>query len=66
LPTVGGQTALNLAIELSDGGVLDKYNVQLIGANVAAIKKAEDRLYFKDAMQKIWPRRSKSALVKQS
>src|SRR6266436_6109859 len=51
LPTVGGQTALNLAIELSDGGVLEKYNVQLIGANVAAIKKAEDRLYFKDAMQ---------------
>ena len=43
----------NLAIELSDGGVLEKYNVQLIGANVAAIKKAEDRLYFKDAMQKI-------------
>src|SRR5437879_5184964 len=48
LPTVGGQTALNLAVELSDGGVLDKYNVQLIGANIAAIKKAEDRLYFKD------------------
>jgi carbamoyl-phosphate synthase large subunit len=44
LPTVGGQTALNLAIELSDSGILDKYNVQLIGANVAAIKKAEDRL----------------------
>src|SRR6201991_1014775 len=38
LPTVGGQTALNLAIELSDNGVLDKYNVQLIGANIAAIK----------------------------
>jgi len=53
LHTVGGQTALNLAIELSDGSILDKYNVQLIGANVAAIKKAEDRLYFKDAMQKI-------------
>src|ERR1700745_2543594 len=48
LPTVGGQTALNLAIELSDGGVLEKYNVHLIGANVAAIKKAEDRLFFKD------------------
>src|ERR1700682_6161694 len=44
LPTVGGQTALNLAIELSDGGVLEKYNVILIGANVGAIKKAEDRL----------------------
>src|SRR5213078_313567 len=63
LPTVGGQTALNLAIELSDGGVLDKYNVQLIGANVAAIKKAEDRLYFKDAMQRIDLDVPKSALV---
>src|SRR5438046_3150681 len=64
LPTVGGQTALNLAIELSDGGVLEKYNVQLIGANVAAIKKAEDRLYFKDAMQRIGLDVPKSALVK--
>jgi carbamoyl-phosphate synthase large subunit len=63
LPTVGGQTALNLAVELSDGGVLEKYNVQLIGANIAAIKKAEDRLYFKDAMQKIGLDVPKSALV---
>jgi carbamoyl-phosphate synthase large subunit len=63
LPTVGGQTALNLAIELSDSGVLDKYNVKLIGANVDAIKKAEDRLYFKDAMQKIGLDIPKSALV---
>src|SRR3954451_12881980 len=63
LPTVGGQTALNLAIELSDSGILDKYNVFLIGANVAAIKKAEDRLYFKDAMQKIGLDVPKSALV---
>src|SRR6266498_1316206 len=63
LPTVGGQTALNLAIELSDGGVLEKYNVDLIGANVAAIKKAEDRLFFKDAMQKIGLDVPKSALV---
>jgi carbamoyl-phosphate synthase large subunit len=63
LPTVGGQTALNLAIELSDGGVLEKYNVKLIGANVEAIKKAEDRLYFKDAMQKIGLDVPKSALV---
>jgi carbamoyl-phosphate synthase large subunit len=63
LPTVGGQTALNLAVELSDNGVLDKYNVQLIGANIAAIKKAEDRLYFKDAMQKIGLDVPKSALV---
>ncbi|MGA9040768.1 MAG: carbamoyl-phosphate synthase large subunit [Terriglobales bacterium] len=63
LPTVGGQTALNLAIELSDGGILDKYNVKLIGANVDAIKKAEDRLYFKDAMLKIGLDVPKSALV---
>src|SRR5499433_307441 len=63
LPTVGGQTALNLAIELSDGGVLEKYNVHLIGANVAAIKKAEDRLVFKDAMQRIGLDVPKSALV---
>src|SRR5215469_8302450 len=63
LPTVGGQTALNLAVELSDGGVLDKYNVHLIGANIAAIKKAEDRLYFKDAMQKIGLDVPRSALV---
>src|SRR6202008_4119136 len=63
LPTVGGQTALNLAVELSDGGVLDKFNVQLIGANIAAIKTAEDRLYFKDAMQRIGLDVPKSALV---
>src|ERR1700726_2418589 len=63
LPTVGGQTALNLAIELSDGGVLEKYNVSLIGAQISAIKKAEDRLFFKDAMQKIGLDVPKSALV---
>src|ERR1700704_3713392 len=63
LPTVGGQTALNLAIELSDGGILEKYDVQLIGANVGAIKKAEDRLFFKDAMQRIGLDVPKSALV---
>src|ERR1039457_1853045 len=63
LPTVGGQTALNLAIELADGGVLDKYNVQLIGAQISAIKKAEDRLVFKDAMQRIGLDVPKSVLV---
>jgi carbamoyl-phosphate synthase large subunit len=63
LPTVGGQTALNMAMELSDGGVLEKYDVQLIGANIGAIKKAEDRLFFKDAMQKIGLDVPKSALV---
>ena len=63
LPTVGGQTALNMAMELSDGGVLEKFDVQLIGANINAIKKAEDRLFFKDAMQKIGLDVPKSALV---
>src|SRR5689334_8840445 len=63
LPTVGGQTALNMAMELSDGGVLDQYDVQLIGANIGAIKKAEDRLFFKDAMQRIGLDVPKSALV---
>ena len=50
LPTVGGQTALNLAIALSDAGVLDEYNVEMIGANRDAIRVAEDRLLFKQAM----------------
>src|ERR1700686_2308684 len=63
LPTVGGQTALNLAIELSDGGVLEQYDVHLIGAQISAIKKAEDRLFFKDAMQPIGLDVPKSALV---
>src|SRR5512146_1370129 len=63
LPTVGGQTALNLAVELADGGVLEKYNVQLIGAQLEAIKKAEDRLLFKDAMTRIGLDVPRSALV---
>ncbi|MGA2410507.1 MAG: carbamoyl-phosphate synthase large subunit, partial [Candidatus Binataceae bacterium] len=50
LPTVGGQTALNLAIELAETGVLERYGVKLIGANLASIKKAEDRELFKQAM----------------
>ena len=50
LPTVGGQTALNLAIALADAGVLEKYGVEMIGANREAIKVAEDRLLFKKAM----------------
>jgi carbamoyl-phosphate synthase large subunit len=53
LPTVGGQTALNLAVDLADAGVLEKYNVQLIGASIHAIKVAEDRQLFKDAMRSI-------------
>ncbi len=50
LPTVGGQTALNLAIDLAEAGVLDRYHVELIGAKLPAIKKAEDRNLFKAAM----------------
>lgn len=53
LPTMGGQTALNLAVELSESGVLDKYGVELIGAKLQAIKKAEDRELFKGAMRRI-------------
>lgn len=53
LPTLGGQTALNIAMELSENGVLDKYGVELIGAKMPAIKKAENRQQFKDAMIKI-------------
>ncbi|MFK7897987.1 MAG: carbamoyl-phosphate synthase large subunit [Myxococcota bacterium] len=53
LPTIGGQTALNLAIDLAEAGVLDKYNVQLIGANLEAINKAEDRQLFRAAMDKL-------------
>jgi carbamoyl-phosphate synthase large subunit len=53
LSTVGGQTGLNLAVALAEAGVLDKYGVELIGAKLPAIKKAEDRLLFKDAMRKI-------------
>jgi carbamoyl-phosphate synthase large subunit len=53
LSTVGGQTGLNLAVALAEAGVLDKYGVELIGAKIDSIKKAEDRLLFKDAMRKI-------------
>lgn len=53
LPTMGGQTALNLAVELSETGILDKYGVELIGAKLHAIKKAEDRELFKAAIKKI-------------
>ncbi|MCH9047320.1 MAG: carbamoyl-phosphate synthase large subunit [SAR324 cluster bacterium] len=53
LPTMGGQTALNLAMTLSDAGVLERYGVQLIGANVEAIRKAEDRELFRQAMEKL-------------
>ena len=63
LPTVGGQTALNLAVDLADTGVLERYDVELIGAKLEAIKKAEDRLLFKDAMIRIGLEVPRSALV---
>jgi carbamoyl-phosphate synthase large subunit len=63
LPTVGGQTALNLAVELADSGILENYGVQLIGAQLDAIKKGEDRLLFKDAMTRIGLDVPKSILV---
>jgi carbamoyl-phosphate synthase large subunit len=63
LPTVGGQTALNLAVDLADSGVLEKLGVELIGAKLEAIKKAEDRLLFKDAMNKIGLDMPRSQLV---
>ncbi len=53
LPTVGGQTALNLAVDLANAGTLEKYGVELIGASIKAIKVAEDRQLFKDAMREI-------------
>ncbi len=53
LPTLGGQTGLNAAIDLHEHGVLEKYGVTMLGAQVDVIKKAEDRQLFKDAMEKI-------------
>jgi carbamoyl-phosphate synthase large subunit len=63
LSTVGGQTGLNLSVELAERGVLDKYGVELIGAKIDAIKKAEDRLLFKDAMRKIGLETPQSQLI---
>ena len=53
LPTLGGQTALNTAVAVAEAGVLEKYSVELIGAKLGPIKKAEDRTLFKQAMEKI-------------
>ena len=53
LPTMGGQTALNLAVTLAENGTLERYGVELIGADLQAIQKAEDRLLFKQAMERI-------------
>jgi carbamoyl-phosphate synthase large subunit len=63
LPTVGGQTGLNLAVELAEAGILDKYGVKLIGAQLRAIKIAEDRLLFKDACRRIGLEVPASAVV---
>jgi carbamoyl-phosphate synthase large subunit len=64
LPTVGGQTALNLAVALADRGVLEKYNVKLIGAQIDAIKVAEDRLLFRNAMEEIGVEVPRSGVAK--
>jgi carbamoyl-phosphate synthase large subunit len=63
LPTMGGQTALNCALDLHKHGVLAKYNVEMIGANEHAIEKAEDRLKFKEAMTKIGLGSAKSGIA---
>ncbi len=63
LPTMGGQTALNTALTLNKRGVLDKYNVQMIGADAEAIDKAEDREKFKAAMDKIGLESPRSAIA---
>src|SRR5499426_1314943 len=63
LPTVGGQTALNIAVELADSGILDEYNVEMIGAKAKAVKMAEDRLLFKQAMAEIGLETPRSEVV---
>jgi carbamoyl-phosphate synthase large subunit len=63
LPTLGGQTALNTAIEVAESGALDRLGVQLIGANVEVIKRAEDRILFKEAMAQAGVECLKSKLV---
>ena len=64
LPTVGGQTALNLAVALHERGILAKYNVKLIGAQIDAIKVAEDRLLFRNAMGEIGVEVPKSGVAR--
>ena len=63
LSTVGGQTALNLSVQLAERGILEKYGVELIGAGLRAIQMAEDRLMFKDAMARIGLETPRSSLV---
>ncbi len=63
LPTMGGQTGLNTALALFKDGTLDKYRVQMIGADAAAIEKAEDRLKFREAMDRIGLESPRSAIA---
>jgi carbamoyl-phosphate synthase large subunit len=63
LPTVGGQTALNIAVDLADSGILDEYKVEMIGAKAKAVKMAEDRLLFKQAMMEIGLETPRSEVV---
>ena len=63
LPTMGGQTALNIAMSLADNGTLEHYGVELIGAGIEAITKAEDRLQFREAMERIGLACPRSRLV---
>ncbi|MDA8171593.1 MAG: carbamoyl-phosphate synthase large subunit [Nitrospiraceae bacterium] len=63
LPTMGGQTALNLAVELSEKGALDRLGIELIGARIDSIKKAEDRRLFRESMKSIGLEVPKSAIV---
>ena len=63
LPTMGGQTALNCALDLARHGVLEKYGVEMIGANAEAIEKAEDRQKFKEAMDRIGLESAKSGVA---
>ena len=63
LPTLGGQTALNLAIELHERGTLEEYGVELLGASVSSIRKAEDRRLFREAMERIGLKVPESSVV---
>ena len=63
LPTLGGQTALNLAVELYEKGILDECGVELLGASVSSIRKAEDRFLFREAMERIGLKVPESSIV---
>ena len=64
LPTMGGQTALNATLELFHSGILDKYNIEIIGAKPESINKAEDRELFKECMSKIGLESAKAKIAK--